>query len=342
MTNGEDMKAFRQGSNSGQLRGLQTVLWATAAFTLIELLVVIALIAILASLLLPALNRAKLAAESAACKNNLHQYGLGLRMYLEDFKTYPPYLMSDPGPPALGADTAPGSPYYTNMLYWHQRLQPYTRTAWGRVDPDDLTIRRADPVRSGIHVCPSYARLGGMFASPTIGSYGYNGFGFGVRSTADFDLNLGLGGDQLYHNGSFLHLAPEGIRLIRDQDVLNPSEMIAMGDSPLIGRHSGDDSAVNCIGTCNLSSWSNANIISSALGPGWGLPWAPLLLTIQQDGRPWMLKRHGGRVNLQFCDGHVADLKLMDLLNYRSDDVLERWNLDHRPHREALPKFCYP
>jgi prepilin-type N-terminal cleavage/methylation domain-containing protein len=65
------------------------------AFTLIELLVVIAIIALLMSILMPALTRVSDQAKNAVCKSNLHQFAIAWKIYLDDNKNRFPDDMGD-------------------------------------------------------------------------------------------------------------------------------------------------------------------------------------------------------------------------------------------------------
>jgi type II secretory pathway pseudopilin PulG len=171
---------------------------SSPAFTLLELLVVIATIAILATLLLAELRRAKAAALSAACKSNLRQLGLGLELYLNDFKKYPMAY------PAFGDPSETPQTWLSKTCYYG--LLPYCGN-----QPKLFECPAS-------HYAETLSWVGDFWAGPTWAGYGYNSGGTDKNVPKTMNSagpTLGLG----WHSP------------MPESSVLVPSDMIAMGDS---------------------------------------------------------------------------------------------------------------
>jgi prepilin-type processing-associated H-X9-DG protein len=138
-------------------------------------------------------------------------------------------------------------------------------------------------IRTGVWHCPSAVWLTEDTNLLPI-CYGYN-MG-GVVSDENADNNFGLGG------------IPSTKTPINDSQVVDPADMIAIGDVFL-------------------------QRLSLTRNPAYGLA----MLAYQ---------RHQGKANVVFCDGHVESPTLKSLFDDTNDAALVRWNRDHLPHRDLL------
>jgi prepilin-type processing-associated H-X9-DG protein/prepilin-type N-terminal cleavage/methylation domain-containing protein len=258
------------------------------AFTLVELLAVIAIIGILAALLLMAVSQAKARAQRTQCANNLHQLGIGLQAFVGDNGAYP--LYSNPNY-YRGA-------YPEYKVMWVTALQ-YTELSVPGNSTNHVLFHTWSS--EGVWKCPAGNKPPDWPQNQGYEGYGYNAYGMSARTDTN---SLGLGGRHVWDPPRVP--APP----ISESEVVNPSEMMAIGDGFIGGNGIIKDGVWLFERTYDVTNFLGSTQRAYA--------------------------RHQGKANVVFCDGHVESPALKFLFEDTSDAALVRWNRDLLPHREKL------
>jgi prepilin-type N-terminal cleavage/methylation domain-containing protein/prepilin-type processing-associated H-X9-DG protein len=174
-------------------------------FTLVELLVVIGVIALLISILLPSLQKAREAGYRVACASNLRQLGQAFQMYINDSKgTYPPSWFQDDFISSTYAAGSNGVGQQGHNATWVTLLRPY------------VGMKNSDPTKGGdlgIFKCPkdTYDRANwlpkqdqGILSYMMPESWSFDKFNYSNRfppQPAGTTLNRGIG--QLFTSGGY-------------------------------------------------------------------------------------------------------------------------------------------
>ena len=263
-------------------------------FTLIELLVVIAIIAVLIALLLPAVQTVRESASRASCTNNLHQIGIALHKYHDDYLQFPTLTVSW----AAGFDSSlgwPGDGYPYHIRDYVEQGAASQRNGL------KIYFCPSEP-RDILHLDPSFGQQG-LFSYPSTSSVDVAGpYYYGSCDAFDGVIT----GDLWVPNGSggWLLVAPHRVTLSTIPDGTSTTIMVAERP-PSIDEFWG------------WWAWGQSDttvIAQRNIGSGFPVGGCPSPAIFQQGSisdpcsfnAPW--STHPGGGNFLFAAGHVAFL----------------------------------
>ncbi|MDA3962357.1 MAG: DUF1559 domain-containing protein [Planctomycetota bacterium] len=271
------------------------------AFTLIELLVVISIIAILASLLIPAVTMVRESARAADCANNLRQLGLFMEDYAsEHYGLYPPANIHDhyswlPKPiQGVHGWTIQGTGHHGWALYLGEYMKVEAKDQWGhRKFITDVFLCKSVPWTPNITAAD--------FRAETIKiCYGMNVAMLGPNScsTRSGWPGWGVGIDGFHDNK-------------RHQDLItNPSQVIHLAEHWGYNRD-GSLTDKNCF---DDADWTTPPNVVRPFDGGDRAPakvpagFSPIDPPDEREaGRAFRIA-HRNRSNFLFVDGHVASM----------------------------------
>jgi prepilin-type processing-associated H-X9-DG protein/prepilin-type N-terminal cleavage/methylation domain-containing protein len=187
-------------------------------FTLVELLVVIGIIALLISILMPALNKARQQALTVKCASNLHNMGIAMTMYTQQYNAYPGHAVF------LNGINATWPTRLRNLMNGDQAVfhcpAQESGFEWQKVPGTAASGHSPYGYNPG-EVLLDVARV------PF--SYGYNDWGYqpAGQGAISADQQLGLGGDIIPGN--------KGMKEVRASRVKKGADMIAIADNTCDG-----------------------------------------------------------------------------------------------------------
>jgi prepilin-type N-terminal cleavage/methylation domain-containing protein/prepilin-type processing-associated H-X9-DG protein len=280
-------------------------------FTLIELLVVIAIIAILISLLLPAVQQAREAARRTQCRNNLKQLGLAMHNYESTFKRFPSSGQGlGSGPFGQNFDR---HSFFTHVLPYMDQANISAQFDFGSYYNQTAENIAITQIALPGYICPSASLREG-----NTDSEGFGAIDYGPTIHTNISPVTGLPDSSTMVHGA---LRWEGSKISQITD--GTSNTMALGEC--VGRNDNMDSLYDdpVVTGTKRSHWRWAepdNAFGVSYTPNfhrspWGGPPSCPWVDMNCGPNDELFSFHSGGCHAMFSDGHVRFLS--DSIDFR-------------------------